>query len=262
MDGSLLLLLAVTFCLSTVSYFTFNKRQRELLAKRFQWRSRRPSSAGTPPRSLTPETKVPNNGSSPVDYVDSFPPSRREALANLAPSLPVAERENLIGHEIDPELFARSLIPLSADYRECDGNKYTPTGFSLEEVRVLGDFPDYATLSGVPLPQAYEKFDIEKANPRPYRPFRWAYHQTMCKYFLFCQYTARNLMFIQSSYQARAGLVVGTREELQGTYCTEKIVVRAAWQICPAISPRLGAGVQGTHGDEFAIPLRTVSSIL
>lgn len=128
---------------------------------------------------------MPNNGPSPVDYVDSFPPSRREALADLASSFPLAERQKLIGHEIDSELFARSLIPFTADYQKCDGNKYTPTGFSIDEVKVLGDFPDYAALSGVPLPQAYESFDIELAIPRPYRPFRWAYHQTMCKDFLF-----------------------------------------------------------------------------
>src|SRR5690242_12370477 len=39
---------------------------------------------------------------------------------------------------------------------------------------------DYFKLSGVPLPKPLHKFDLEKAKPRPYRPFRWQYHQTMC----------------------------------------------------------------------------------
>jgi len=49
------------------------------------------------------------------------------------------------------------------------------------EIAAYGDFPDYASLSGVPLPSEYKGFDITKALPRPYRPFRWVYHQTMCK---------------------------------------------------------------------------------
>ena len=56
----------------------------------------------------------------------------------------------------------------------------TATGFTLEEIKRLGDFPDYAALSGVPLPRDYEGFEISTAKARPYRPLRWAYHQTMC----------------------------------------------------------------------------------
>ncbi|KAG6816735.1 hypothetical protein H0H87_003435 [Tephrocybe sp. NHM501043] len=39
--------------------------------------------------------------------------------------------------------------------------------------------PDYARLSGVPLPRPLLNFDIKAAKARPYRPFRWNYHQTM-----------------------------------------------------------------------------------
>ncbi|TKX27327.1 hypothetical protein C1H76_0164 [Elsinoe australis] len=49
----------------------------------------------------------------------------------------------------------------------------------MSEIKALGDFPDYAKLSGVPLPTPYATFDIDTAKPRPYRPLRWAYHQTM-----------------------------------------------------------------------------------
>ncbi|KAG6906124.1 hypothetical protein DXG01_015798 [Tephrocybe rancida] len=39
--------------------------------------------------------------------------------------------------------------------------------------------PDYATLSGVPAPKPLKGFDIDSAKARPYRPFRWEYHQNM-----------------------------------------------------------------------------------
>lgn len=74
------------------------------------------------------------------------------------------------------------MVPYEAHYLEVDGSKYTPTGFSAAEIRALGDFPNYAELSGVPLPEPYHQFDLAKARPRPYRPFRWAYHQTMCAF--------------------------------------------------------------------------------
>ncbi|KAK0210369.1 hypothetical protein DFS33DRAFT_1403550 [Desarmillaria ectypa] len=39
--------------------------------------------------------------------------------------------------------------------------------------------PDYFKLSGVPPPTPLLHFDISKARPRPYRPFRWQYIQHM-----------------------------------------------------------------------------------
>ncbi|KAJ4488394.1 hypothetical protein J3R30DRAFT_3280163 [Lentinula aciculospora] len=38
---------------------------------------------------------------------------------------------------------------------------------------------DYYKLSGVPAPNPLPDFDVDKAKARPYRPFRWSYHQTM-----------------------------------------------------------------------------------
>lgn len=43
--------------------------------------------------------------------------------------------------------------------------------------------PDYAKLTGFPAPKPIHHFDIDSAKPRPYRPFRWEYHQTMCEIF-------------------------------------------------------------------------------
>ena len=61
-----------------------------------------------------------------------------------------------------------------------------PTGFrpkTKAERNQLGLYPDYAELSGVPWPEAYVDFDPQRALPRPYRPFRWPYHQTMGTYY-------------------------------------------------------------------------------
>ncbi|KAL4892384.1 hypothetical protein BDV59DRAFT_208700 [Aspergillus ambiguus] len=94
-----------------------------------------------------------------------FPPSRRFILRNIARS--------------SKAIIAANEDNSDSEYMDHITNQYTPTGFSVEEIRDLGRFPDYATFSGVPLPKPYEKFYIEKALPRPYRPFRWPYHQTM-----------------------------------------------------------------------------------
>ncbi|PYH48745.1 heme-dependent oxidative N-demethylase family protein [Aspergillus saccharolyticus JOP 1030-1] len=122
------------------------------------------------PSPSTNEKQAPTN-SPPATYVDALPPQRRQSLASLP--LPVAYKD------IDEEEIKQHILSMTADYRTSPDRRYTPTGFSIGEIKALGEFPDYATLSGVPLPQAYREFDIDRALPRPYRPFRWAYHQTM-----------------------------------------------------------------------------------
>lgn len=105
--------------------------------------------------------------------VDTFPPSLSHALPDF-----VRHKGSRYGFQI-------KLLP---DKQPADPkihhNHTTPTGMTLRDIQQLGDFPDYATLSGVPLPDPYPEFDIAKAMPRPYRPFRWSYHQTMCKWAL------------------------------------------------------------------------------
>ncbi|KAF3091961.1 hypothetical protein TWF569_001747 [Orbilia oligospora] len=56
---------------------------------------------------------------------------------------------------------------------------YPLKSYTLAQITYMGPFPCYGTLTGVPLPEPYHAFDIKTAKPRPYRPFRWAYHQTM-----------------------------------------------------------------------------------
>jgi hypothetical protein len=183
-----LILLAIAILLTVISYLIQTKAQKKALRRQVAaWipsmdRRRRTSTSKTPPRSLTPEKKVPNNAPPPIAYKDIFPPSTRGNLpiwAKSWTSLYTGLEAQPAADEIDRELSQDIVIPFETDYRTCSPETYTPMGISLAEVKSLGDFPDYAKLSGVPLPEAYKEFKIETAIPRPYRPFRWAYHQTM-----------------------------------------------------------------------------------
>ena len=174
------LILGIAFCLTSITYLALSQKQRDVLFGRLRLRGRRASSATTPPRSLSPEKKAPLTVPLPVEYIDSFPGSRREALARVMKMTPQADGANLVGLEAEKSMTSDLMMPYEANYMEADGSKHTPTGFSIDEIKALGDFPDYAELSGVPLPEPYHDFDLTRALPRPYRPFRWAYHQTMC----------------------------------------------------------------------------------
>lgn len=169
----------IALCLCTITYFSLSQRQRHVIAKRLRLSKRRPSSADTPPRSLTPEQKPISTISKNNDYVNVFPPSQRHVLEELVPTLPDTQRKALGDLRFDNDIFEQSLLDFEDDYRESDNSRHVYSGFSVREIKALGDFPDYAALSEVPLPQANLAFDINKALPRPYRPFRWAYHQTM-----------------------------------------------------------------------------------
>jgi hypothetical protein len=182
MEETHLLLLGIAFCLTTITFLRLSQRQRDVLLSRFRLRGRRTSSAKTPPRSLSPE-KAPVNvpALTTNEWLDTFAPTRRDALVEAAKSLPLEQRKKISSEEASQDVLKESIMPFTTDYTKCDGSKYTATGISIDEIRALGDFPDYAELSGVPLPEAYTEFNVETAMPRPYRPFRWAYHQTMCK---------------------------------------------------------------------------------
>jgi hypothetical protein len=176
------LVAGIALCFSAITYLALSQKQRETIIKRLRLRGRRISSAITPPRSLSPEKKQPSNSApKSSEYVETFPPDRREALIEVARSLPPKRRQALGDLEFNEKSLTTNLMAFEDDYRKCDESKYTSMGVSVKEIKALGDFPDYATLAGVPLPDAYPEFDIDKAKPRPYRPFRWAYHQTMCK---------------------------------------------------------------------------------
>ena len=113
-------------------------------------------------------------------HVLQFPPSRRHVLASLSGFEKF--RRDGVRREILPEtLRARTLSTTTTMAADLDKDDlYTPTGFSTQEIRALGRFPDYGLLSGVrpPVPVPPD-WDISKAVFRPYRPLRWGYHQHM-----------------------------------------------------------------------------------
>lgn len=198
-------LIGLALLSASVLHLAVNKSKRNALIGRVRLRNRRAPTAGTPPRSLSPEKKSSTSQPSQPSYTDILPPQRREVLPKLVSSLSY--------DEVSEDEVKRRILPMATDYRTSKGNRYTPTGFSVDEIKALGDFPDYAELSGVPLPQAYPEFNIDKALSRLYRPFRWVYHQTMCT---FLRYTSREsdelcranfVSFINSPLQDGNGLV-------------------------------------------------------
>jgi hypothetical protein len=162
--------LFITAFVASSAYFLLSqKSKRDIVLDRLHINRRRVSGAKTPPRSLSPSKKQ-AQGLTESNYVDTFPPSRRPTLAALGLQ-PSDERPN----------WSNNMVPIETSYTDAEDSMYMPCGFSVKEIKALGDFPDYSRLSGVPLPTPYTNFDIHKALPRPYRPFRWAYHQTMCR---------------------------------------------------------------------------------
>ncbi|KAL4906014.1 hypothetical protein BDW74DRAFT_177701 [Aspergillus multicolor] len=101
----------------------------------------------------------------PKAFKYQFPPSPRQALLDDPNPNPTAKkyRDLLRAVEQGPKVKGAT----------------TATGFSIADIEALGRFPDYSVLSGVPHPKPCPEFDIKTACFRPYRPFRWKYHQTM-----------------------------------------------------------------------------------
>lgn len=172
-----LYILGFAFTLLTISCFAWDKAKRAALLSRYRlpWKPQT-----SPPLKTRQEGATLAPGQ---EYKHTFPPSRRPALADLTDShLSVSDTsekglvERACGSDMSKCLPDKQNV-LAPQYK----NFSTPTGFTVEEIETLGDFSDYATLSGVPLPAAYTNFDVDTALPRPYRPVRWEYHQTMCK---------------------------------------------------------------------------------
>jgi hypothetical protein len=166
----------------SVVVLTASKGKREAVLDRLNLHRRRASGASTPPRSFSPGKKTSISTSERPSYANVFPPSRREGLPELAKTASTENAKILNGKEPSMKALMNDALPMTSSYNLPNGPiKYTPTGFSTAELKAMGDFPAYDVLSGVALPEPYNNFDITKALPRPYRPVRWAYHQTMCK---------------------------------------------------------------------------------
>jgi hypothetical protein len=177
-----LLGLGAILLVSSVAVLVFNKGHRDVVLHKLHFHQhRRSSGASTPPRSLSISKESSVSCTTP-DYITVFPPSRRCVFPELAEKAVDAKSKIPTGTEPSPEFLMKNILPTTRSYcLDNDVPKYTPTGFSTAEINAMGDFPAYDILSGVPLPEPYENFDPAKALPRPYRPFRWAYHQTMCE---------------------------------------------------------------------------------
>lgn len=140
---------------------------QHFLTVRWKGRERKPSIAISKP---TEKGKAKPN----LPYLLQFPPSRRHVLATLRGF------EKADVQAVAPEILKSRALPTvtTPDFDQDDF--YTPTGFSTQEIKKLGRFPDYTALSGVRDPNPVpENWDISKARFRPYRPFRWRYHQHM-----------------------------------------------------------------------------------
>lgn len=179
--SALYVCIAVCFCVLT--YLGLSAKQKDVIKQKLAHRKQQKYKVGAPPGPLTTEEEQPHAGTSrSPSHVKAFPPSQRSVLPGLVKSWTVIQRKALGDLSFDEEESRRSLLGDEEDYRTARDDQYSYAGFSVREIKALGDFPDYATLSGVPLPQPYKDFDYTKAVFRPYRPFRWAYHQTMCEY--------------------------------------------------------------------------------
>lgn len=168
-------LLGLVLAGATVAYILLTRTKgRDLLGC-----ARKASTSRTPPRSLSPEKKQSASQCATIaDYSNVLPASRREFMLAMNTEIPKTASK-----QISEEYLLIHLLPMTCHYEDAEDGLYTPTGFSIKEIKEMGDFPDYAALSGVPLPNVYSKFNIETALARPYRPFRWNYHQTMCMFY-------------------------------------------------------------------------------
>ncbi|KAI1473010.1 uncharacterized protein F4812DRAFT_411263 [Daldinia caldariorum] len=173
----LALWVASAVVVSLISFFALSKSQKDVVFKRLGLTKRNASRPSTPLLEKQPLSKPLSSSTS--DLLSTFPPSQRGQLSVIAENMTPDQKEAMGNLSFDMDTFTRSLLGFEEDYRTADDSKYCFSGFSVREIKALGDFPDYSVLSEVPMPQPYLEFDIDRAKARPYRPFRWAYHQTM-----------------------------------------------------------------------------------
>ena len=180
-DERNLLYVGLAVCISFVTYLSLSQHQKDIVFRRLALRGRRSSNANTPPRSFSPEKEPNNSQPRSSEYVSAFPPLTRENIPQAAAELTEDRRKILETSTFDENNWTKSVLGFEEDFRKADPERYIYTGYKVKEIRALGDFPNYSALCEIPLPEPYPEHDINKAVPRPYRPFRWAYHQTMCE---------------------------------------------------------------------------------
>lgn len=150
-------------------------RKRGSVFNRIQVRRRNKTSISSSSKHPSPSSsgfKAPALACPAVDLKRTWPPFQRERYESAGILKPK-------GRQFRQAVFEETQLGFEADYANASGTEYLPSGLSVDEIKELGDFPNYAFLSEFPMPEPYLDFDINKGLPRPYRPFRWAYHQTM-----------------------------------------------------------------------------------
>jgi hypothetical protein len=166
---------ALVLGLIVIIFLTLSAQQRRAI-----WDHLRPADASfrnlEAPRSplLDRKALLPIRG----EYAALLPPSQRHLLDKLRSS-PEGQATSPQEASVGEDDFRQNLVGFEENYRECDPNKFLPSGLRVREIDEIGDFPDFELLTGVPHPRPCHDFDIDKALPRPYRPFRWPYYQTM-----------------------------------------------------------------------------------
>lgn len=144
--------------LFSLAILVVGKQQRAAVLERLHIHRRRASGASTPPRSFSPDKKTggsqgPSLPTSSTDFVNSFPPSRRSVLPELAKTASPENAKVLLAKDPGAEILVKEALPTTRAYDLQNASpKYTPTGFSTAEIKAMGDFPAYDVLSGVPLP--------------------------------------------------------------------------------------------------------------
>ena len=247
MDSASLALIGLAFAVSLSIYLAIER----LRISRYKT-----NGALTPPASVSTAKAQPGND-------DLFPPDRRHVLAALpcnslkGPGKPANELSG-----VSPD-YSR----LTPDKAVCNTNDFldhtTATGFTVDEIRRLGDFPDYASLSGIPLPNEHKEFDINTALPRPYRPYRWPYYQTMCTYTKFSAFEIVICVLTHpSTHQTRTRLLARIGQKLSCRRQATSRTVQAVWPQCSDSSAWLGTGREGADGDMRTILVCSVSSLL
>lgn len=110
------------------------------------------------------------------NYSKVFPPSRRSVVTNY-----LSHFHNIYTqteHD-DRSILAKKLLPTIHEGSSPLQPESSILDFTAQEIRDIGDLPQYDILTGVRLPEPYQDFNHTTALPRPYRPFRWGYQQNM-----------------------------------------------------------------------------------
>lgn len=125
--------------------------------------------------------KTCNNVNRPLQHKQAVTVAKPPSTTEYCSILPPSQRATIFpdGGTSGMPLGNQKVLEMERNYKLAEPWTCVYSGFLVAEILSLGDFPDYAKLSGVPLPSPIPNFNINKAVPRPYRPLRWVYHQTM-----------------------------------------------------------------------------------